>query len=179
MRLTRAISYIVALLVAGVAGAQTVPDLTGTWDLTSQVTIPGEELPCNYSGQAMITQNGTEISGTAQQSFVSGPASCPAEMAASLSGYFDGTRQMVVLNGSLMGGQLGTLYFSGDISRDQGGGGSFGVETGPFAGAGGSWSALLRQQLEAIPALTPLGLTLLVVLLLGLGALLLRRRQPA
>ncbi len=179
MRVVRPAAYAVTLLlIVTAASAQTVPDLTGTWELSSQVQLSDVAGPCVFAGQATITQDGTEIFGTANQALVSGPAACPAEMMANLSGYFDVGRQQVVLTGSLSG-DLGATSFSGQISRDQGGGGSFAVTQGPFAGVSGSWAARLRQQLEAIPALTPVGLTVLVLLVLGIGALLLRRRQPA
>jgi hypothetical protein len=101
-------------------------------------------------------------------------------MSASLSGAYNAPAKQIGLAGALEGGNFGTAVFGGEISREQGGGGRASVDTGPFAGTSGTWSAVLaQQQREAIPVATPVGLTVLVLLMLAVGAALLRQQRPA
>lgn len=167
---------VAVMLAPGLLWAQT--DLSGTWNLSSTMFLPDIGTPCEYSGQATLTQDGPDIFGTAEQTLSSGPGGCPAEMSASLSGTFNVGRQQVLLTGVLDGGKVfGMASFTGSISRASGGNGSISVTSGPFAGVGGTWLARLAQA-PGIPAVTPIGLTVLVLLLLAGGGLMLRRMQP-
>ncbi len=177
LRIVLVVSVVVILAPVFLCG-QTLPDLSGTWRLNSSSYLAGEENPCVFSGQAVLTQDGTQISGTAQQSLASGPTGCPAEMSASLSGFFDVGQQQVVLTGTLEGGNLGMASFNGELSRTAGGNGTVLVNEGPFAGTHGTWTAWLAGTGPGIPALTPIGLTVLALLLLAGGGLMLRRLQP-
>lgn len=165
----------VAVLVpAAPATAQgaPVPDLAGQWLLSTDVLLEGETVPCHFEGLARIMQDGTELSGEVTLGLVTGPAACPPEMTAQLSGGLEiGTE--VYLFGQL-GGDLGALNFSGQISPNPGGGGDFNVTQGMYMGLTGTWAAELLESVLQIPTLTAVGLTLLTLLLLGAGALLLR-----
>lgn len=173
----------VALLLAtsGIAAAQ-VPDFSGTWELTSQLTIPAQTpqlgAPCDFEGSAVITQDGSDLGGTADLTLVSGPMECPAQMSAEVSGTV-GPQGGVMLGGSLLGGNLGTAFFDGTGDPQAGLGGTAAVETGPFGGANGTWAAVLgRPSILEIPTLTAFGLVLLIGLL-AVSALYLVRRRPA
>jgi len=183
MRFGSAVS-IAVLIAVGVlftatpASAQTpIPDLSGQWLLSADVLLEGETVPCHFEGLANIMQDGTMLSGNVTLGLITGPAACPPEMSAMLSGGIElGTQ--VLLFGQL-GGDLGTLDFSGQISPNPGGGGDFIVRQGMFAGAMGVWAAQMVESVLQIPTLTAVGLTLLTLLLLGVGTLLLRHSASA
>lgn len=174
-----------ALLLSAGAGAQTGVDLTGRWTLSASATVGGDAIVvCDFEGEANVVQSQSQLSGDADLALVGGPTSdCPPEMSAVLDGTFaNDSIQM----GMLAGG-LGTADFQGRIARSlverprkEGSGptlsGSFQVTSGTFVNATGSWSAMPRALRSIdIPTLTPAGLTLLVLILLGTGVLALRR----
>lgn len=161
-------------LGAGAVHAQT--DLTGSWQLEMSVTLEGEETPCLYQGTAAINQTGSTLTGTAEMSLQSGPASCPSEMVADLTGSADENKQLIVVG--TLSGQLGAVDFSGSISPNPGGSGTFSVTQGPFTGETGTWTAEQLSSILVIPTLTGLGLTALVILLLAGGTFVLYRHQP-
>jgi len=179
--LALAAALVAALLAAPAARAQVV-DVSGSWELQTSVFFgQGEGLPdCEYQGSAEITQNGTDLGGTSSLTLESGDASCPAEMAADVDGQIMGN---LLEMGMLMGGQLGTAQWGGTVApaaAEGVTGGDFLVDSGPFSGSGGIWSAQRgTPPVLAIPTLTTLGLVALVALLLGAAALLLRRRSAA
>ena len=176
-----------ALLAAPAASGQPAPaDVSGAWDLETsvflgQVPVP-EGLPdCEYQGSAQVTQGGSDLGGTSNLTLVSGDGECPAEMSADIDGQVVGTELQL---GMLMGGQLGTAQWSGavgpQLEGEGGAGGDFTVDSGPFAGAVGTWSAVQGEPSAlVIPTLTTVGVVVLVALLLGAAALLLRRGGAA
>lgn len=171
-------------LAAPAVHAQPPPpaDVSGFWDLETSVFLNQQEgLPdCQYGGSADITQDGSDLGGSATLQLESGKPSCPAQMTADVDGEVAGnTIEMGLLIG---GGQLGTAQWSGTVGPRAEGitGGPFTVDSGPFAGAGGTWSAVRGEPpVVAIPALDTVGVVVLAALLLGAAALLLRRRRPA
>lgn len=184
MRFSSAVSLAVSialgvLCVASPAPAQTVPipNLAGQWLLSADVVLEGETVPCHFEGLANVMQDGTLLTGNVTLGLITGPAACPPEMSAQLNGGIEAGNQ-IFLFGQL-GGDLGTLDFSGQISPNPGGGGDFNVRQGPFAGAMGVWAAQLIESVLQIPTLTAVGLTLLTLLLLGVGTLLLRHSASA
>jgi len=184
MKTTARTILAIALLLAtsGIAAAQ-VPDFSGTWQLTSQLFPPIQppelgQVPCDFEGSAVITQDGSDLGGTADLTLVSGPVECPAQMSAEVSGTV-GPQGGVMLGGSLLGGNLGTAFFDGTGDPQAGLGGTAAVETGPFGGANGTWAAVLGgPSILEIPTLTAFGLVLLIGLL-AVSALYLVRRRPA
>jgi hypothetical protein len=191
MASTRALALAAALAPALLAGpaafGQPAPaDVSGSWDLQTsvflgQVPVP-EGLPdCEYQGSAQVTQDGSELGGTSNLTLVSGDGECPAEMSADIDGQVVGTELEM---GMLMGGQLGTALWGGSVDpqlEGEGGtGGDFTVDSGPFTGAVGTWSAVRGEPSAlVIPTLTTVGVIVLVALLLGAAALLLRRSGAA
>lgn len=174
IRVAALILSLATLLIAASSTAQ-VPDYSGTWSLSTVAELPDDGGTCVFEGTAQVTQDGTELSGTATLMLVDGPAACPPMMMADLSGAV-GEGDCVTL-GLLLGGQLGEATFSGcpgnlPDTLD----GQFQVTSGPFAGTGGSWSAVLGPSVLAIPTLSALGLAALVVVLMLTGAWLMRRR---
>lgn len=167
---------VVLLLIAAAApAAAQVPDLSGIWSITSQLQLPDDGGTCSFEGYANVQQDGTQLSGQVMLTLRSGPAGCPPAMMATLDGEADGMgcAQM----GALMG-PLGGAFFDGcpgNLARSLVG--NVGVETGPYGGGGGTWSAIfVGQDVLAIPTLGALGLAALVTLLLVSGAWILRRR---
>jgi len=168
----RPLLLVAAVLLFGVGNALALSDLTGNWSLQTTVQLPDEGGTCEYSGQASITQAGGAISGFADLLLVSGPGPCPAEMSANLSGVLAGSIPYVV-NGTLSG-PLGETAFTGSLTPNPGGGGTFDVRQGGFAGSAGTWSAQLLR--AAIPSLAPISLTILTLLLLASGTWILSRQ---
>ncbi len=174
-----------ALLAAPAARAQAPVDVSGFWELQTSVFTGqrGEfegQPDCAYRGSADVTQDGSDLGGTSRLTLESGNLGCPAQMTADIDGQITGnTLEM----GMLMGGQLGTAQWAGTVSPAfvEGTGvtgGDFFVDSGPFSGSGGTWSAQRGQPpVLTIPTLTRVGLVVLVVLLLGAAGLLLRRRS--
>lgn len=178
-----------ALLAAPAAFGQQPADVSGAWELQTsvflgQVPVPegSEGLPdCEYAGSAQVTQTGKDLGGTSNLTLVSGDGQCPAEMSADIDGEVVGTELQM---GMLMGGQLGTSQWGGvvdpQLEGEGGTGGDFTVDSGPFTGAVGTWSAVRGEPSAlAIPTLTTVGVIVLVALLLGAAALLLRRGGAA
>lgn len=165
-------------LAVGVCQAQNSFDPGGTWNLTATVALPNEGGSCQYSGQTDVSHDNGALSGFAELFLDTGDAACPAEMSAELVGQggFDGPD--FFLNGVLLGGDLGEASFAGQLSPNPGGEGAFNVTSGPSEGSTGSWMAeKLLAPVTAIPNLTPAGLTLLLLLVLGSGYWLLERRE--
>jgi len=164
--------FATVLLTLGLAVPATaqVPDVSGTWNITTNADLPADGGTCVFSGKVMIEQMGASISGSPVLKLVSGPAACPPLMMASLTGTVD---EKGCIDG-MLSGPLGTSYFNG--CPDEGGdgwSGDFANETGPYAGAGGTFMAALVAD---IPTLSAVGLTALMVLILAIGGWLLRRR---
>jgi hypothetical protein len=180
MRRTPFILLALIALVPGVARGQAAPDISGTWNLETDSSLGGDEggPVCSFAGTALISQQGAELSGSSHLSLVSGGAECPGSMQADLTGEVQGSEiQMGMLFG---GGAFGTAEFNGTVGAERGtAGGTFDVQQGPFAGAGGTWSAVRGESVLAIPSLTGVGIALLVALLAVSAAVVLRRRQPA
>ena len=169
-------------------------DYSGTWGLDATTYLPDEMQPCEYSGTAIISQNGADLSGTASLTLTSGPGACPSEMTAAVSGV---VRSGNIELGLLLGGQLGeaTFYSQGAAPAvvqsgagvgktvENGGmslGGSFNVTVGPYAGQVGSWSAMMAAMMvdeQPIPTLAFYGLLMLVLVLVVAGGFSLRRRH--
>lgn len=169
-----------ALSLAGAASAQVPPpDYSGNWALSSSAILPNDGGTCMFEGMATIMQNGTDLVGNATLMLVDGPAACPMEMMADLSGQV-GAGGCVEL-GLLLGGQLGEAAFTGCPENGPDSlGGRVSVESGPFVGTVGDWSALrVRPSVLEIPTLSALGLTGFVMILLVAGALLLRGHSIA
>lgn len=175
------------LAVAVPATAQQSPDFGGTWQLDTSVTL-SEVAPtasilekqgtCVFSGTAELTQEAEQWSGPATMDYVSGPEECPAEMFGDLVGFLSPGEAVgtFFIEGSISG-QLGELSFNGTLSTNPGGEGSLQVDEGGFAGASGSWAAVLLEDVPSvleIPTLSAVGLTLLTLTLLAAGALVLR-----
>jgi len=165
-------SLATALLVLGLAAsaAAQAPDVSGTWKISTNADLPAGGGTCVFSGQAMIEQMGPSISGTPVLKLVSGPAACPPIMSASLTGTVD---EKGCINGMLSSGPLGTSYFSCCPNEEGGCSGEFGNETGPYAGGGGTFLAVM---VEVIPTLSAIGLIALTILVLAVGGWMLRRR---
>ncbi len=169
-------SAAVAIVLLGLAvpAAAQVPDLSGKWNLTTYADLPDDGGTCMFFGQVVLEQMGSSLSGTPLLQLFDGPAACPPIMAASLTGTVD---EKGCVDGMLSSGPLGTSYFSGcpgDGMKSLGG--DFGNETGPYAGGGGTWMAVMAPALAEIPTLDGLGLTLLAMLLVTAGGWALSRR---
>lgn len=181
--LATAILFTAALAAAQAPGVGTA-DVSGEWELqTSAFLGQVEGLPdCEFSGSTVITQDGGDLGGTATLTLDSGVPECPAEMSADVDGTVTGN---TIEMGLLMGGQLGTAQWTGTVAsggaEGQGGtGGPFTVDSGPFAGTTGTWSAqrpVGGPSVLEIPTLTTIGIVALVALLLGAAAVMLRRRS--
>lgn len=198
---TRPLLLLLAAWTLGFAAqAQTPTGFGGTWNMTVTFELPNEGGTCVYEGTAVLTQDGSAISGPTTLTVVSGPFECPAEMMADLVGTIEPAVDLINLfyvSGTLFGGKLGEASFTGSISPNlgaqaktavepggrgaitvsTGGQGTTSVPSGPFAGATGSWSAALAAAPAAlaIPTATPIGLTLFVLLLIGAGTWVLGR----
>lgn len=178
----------VILFTTAVASAQAPgvgpADVSGEWELQSSAFLGQVEgLPdCEFSGSTVITQDGGDLGGTANLTLDNGAPECPAEMSADVDGTVTGN---TIEMGLLMGGQLGTALWSGTVNpqggEGEGGtGGPFTVDSGPFAGTTGTWSAMRPvggPSVLEIPTLTTIGIVVLVALLLGAAAMMLRRRS--
>ena len=150
-------------------------DLSGRWTLTSSCSLPLEEASCVYEGSGEVMQDGNPVAGQVTLFLISGPAGCPAEMMASLTGNLSD----LTLIGSLDGGMiLGILNFGGQVSADGSmiDGTSAAGRGQPFEGTTCSFSAARRQLFDpSIPTLSGVALALLAALLLVGGVLMLRR----
>lgn len=177
----RSILLVLVLLSPTAARAQAGVTVSGPWTLQAEITLPqgaGEgQTPCTFTGGAEVDQdNEGAFTGTASLNLDSGPAECPQQVSADVSGTVDGTS----INGMLSGGNLGDAFFDGSVVAEALTlNGTIGVETGPFGGAGGTWSGLLGGSAQAIPTLDAVGLVLLALLLVGLGWMVLARRRTA
>jgi hypothetical protein len=156
------------------------PDISGTWNLQMTTLLEGEEQPCVYVGTVQASQVDSVWEGPAELGLVTGPPACPAEMIGDLTGNLETEGGVTTITGFIDGGGPdGNADFSGTITPNPGGSGSFAVTQGPFLGEEGTWLAQLRQSLLEIPGLTPAGLTALTLLLLAGGAWLLSRQASA
>ena len=200
---TLVLAFTTSLLLTAAASAQVVVtgawDLTVSFLLPEQ-EVPTS---CEYEGTAEVTLEDGIISGPVTLSLVAGGDECPATMSGNLDATWSSEGTDVFVNGTLDGGQLGTADVSGVLSSGALGlpevAGSFGpsktptarslesshdptssgsgssvVDTGPFAGVTGVWTASLSVSALAIPALGVVGLGLLVVLIAGMGAVAVR-----
>lgn len=173
-----AVILVVALVAPTAVRAQ--DELEGTWQLQVETTLSGEGTPCLYQGQLPLTQNENDWSGPAELFLVSGPGACPAEMTGALTGNITQDGDQFFIDGFVDGADpSGSASFTGVISDNPGGAGTFAVDGGPFEGEDGAWAAELLQSILEIPNLGPLGLVVLTVLLLAAGAWILARSQPA
>ena len=156
------------------------PDISGTWNLQMTTLLEGDEQPCVYQGTVQAAQTDSVWQGPAELGLVTGPPACPAEMIGDLTGNLTTEGGVTTITGFIDGGDpSGTADFSGVISPNPGGAGTFAVGEGPFAGEDGDWLAELRQSVLEIPALTPAGLAALTLVLLAGGAWLLSRQASA
>ena len=184
MRATRAPriaipALLLALALVAPAAIRAQSELEGTWELQAETTLSGEETPCLYQGQLPLTQNENDWSGPAELFLLSGPAACPAEMTGDLTGNITQDGNDFFIDGFVDGtAPQGAATFTGVLSANPGGGGTFAVTDGPFQDEEGVWAAELLESILEIPHLGPLGLTVLTALLLGAGAWILARSQP-
>jgi hypothetical protein len=194
------VAAVLGLAVAPAVVAQIpLPDIGGTWQITATVYIPDIVDPCVYQGNVPLTEDGGTFSGPADLLLLSGPDSCPGELTGTLTGMLSASTTSVVpeIRGTISGSDpSGEAIFGGNFGvgpvamstspgarpteRDRlatkslQAGGGLSVTQGDFAGASGGWSAARLAFALNIPGLTPVGLTLMVVLLLGAGAFVLR-----
>lgn len=172
--LIRALAILIFPMFAGPAFGQV--DLEGTWALQASGVIPPEEEPCVFEGSGDMAQSGDQLTGQATLLLVSGPAVCPAEMAADIMGEVEGSSFFGMLDG---GEQFGGLNFSGAISNDGSSiEGTYSVKPeGPFSDVtDGTWSAAVQQlSVLEIPTLGAWGLAVLTALLALTSLLVLRR----
>lgn len=180
-----------ALPIAVAEGQAAIPDVSGAWTLDLSASLPDDEVPCVFTGSAVITQSGDQVTGPADLTLASGPAACPGEMTGTLTGtVFLGQLGEPTVNGVIEGAlgeaavegtfttamvaAAGLLAAALPMQEPTSGGGSMSVTTGPFAGTGGTWSAAAAAP---VPTLAPLALTALVLLLLAAGFFVLRRQE--
>ena len=174
------VSALALLAIAPAAWGQENPDISGTWNLQMTTVLEGEEVPCVYVGTVQASQVDSTWQGPAELGLVSGPPACPAEMIGDLTGNLETEGGVTTITGFIDGGGPdGNANFSGTITPNPGGTGTFAVTQGPFDGEEGEWLAQLEQSLLEIPALTPAGLALLTLLFLAGGAWLLSRQTAA
>lgn len=186
MHMNRTVSLTAALLLvsfvaaapAATAQMEQLPDLTGTWNMDLEAFLGDANEPCVFEGVADIVDDGGTLSGQVDLVLVSGPDNCPPEMMADLSGGKQTGEAVdsVLVSGMLDGGDMfGTATFSGSISTNPGGQGTFTpTPEGPFAGGSGSWMVQLQQSVLEIPTVSAVGLLLLTVMILAAGTLVLR-----
>lgn len=180
IRATTVATLALALALLAPAAAQAQEELEGTWQLQVETTLDGEETPCLYQGQLPLTQNETNWSGPTELLLVSGPAACEGELNGELTGNIEQDGDKFFIDGSVEGTDpTGDATFTGVISDNPGGGGTFAVTQGDFLGEDGTWTAELLQSVLEIPNLGTLGLVVLTALLLAAGAWILARSQPA
>jgi len=169
--------FAAALLVLSFAAPalSQIPDYSGTWSLDTTVLLAGEATPCIFTGSVTIQQQGIALSGNAIQILSSGPAACPPFMMAAVSGQIDmmGCVELGALSGPL--GSAAFVACPGEAKDSLEG--TFQVESGPFAGGGGDWIAVLGAAAIAVPTLSDVGLVALAVLMLVAGAWVMRRRH--
>lgn len=194
------VTAVLTLAVAAPAALQAqILDLTGTWNLELEATPPvvipeaaarqaGPVLqpegvlvePCLYSGTVVASQEGSQWTGPAELSLVSGPAECPAEMTGDLTGELSEDGGVIFITGFIDGGDpSGQATFDGTVSPNPGGSGTMTVNQGDFQDTEGEWVAVLQQSVLEIPELTPLGMAVLTLLLLAAGAWVLSRQASA
>ncbi len=205
MKRTPTFALVLAMAVAAAPvafGQNANPDIGGTWRLNASTLLTGQEVPCEYQGDVPLTQDGDSWTGPADLLLLSGPEACPAEMIGDLTGMLApgevaGVTQITgAIDGTDPGGHV---TFSGTITNGPAamtparpsrkasvlaakaalqGTGGLSVDQGSFSGNGGTWNAIrLAQSVLDVPELTPVGLTLLVLMLLAGGAVLLRGQQ--
>jgi hypothetical protein len=173
------------LLPAPAAHAQGL-DVTGSWSIQMHTQFTDEGgavvVGCIFDGTANVVQTGSQFTGDATVTLTSGGMTCPPTMSAGLSG--DVTGNTVSMGMAMGGGAFGTGTFTGTVppAPPKGGAGAsmsgtFAVTDGPFAGTGGTWSALQLAPIAAVPALGPKGLAALALLLLAAALWLLLRRS--
>jgi hypothetical protein len=158
-------------------------DVTGSWSVQMQtmISIGGGPLPstCAFQGTATVSQTGSSFTGALDVTQSSGPGSCPSAMSGIVSGDVTGNQLSM---GAVMGGaRFGMGTFTGTVTPAAAVGpgstitGAFSATSGPFAGTGGTWSAVKLAPIAAVPALGAWGLALLALLLFGSALWLLRR----
>lgn len=164
----------ICLLVSSVLIAQIL--YSGNWTLNTTFSLP-QDGTCVFSGDADVAQQGTSLTGTANLSLVEGGDGCPPSMSANFSALVGPAGEL--LSGLMFSEEFGSSSFEGSLSRAPGASGTTTVTQGPYAGTTGTWSAQLGGiPVVAVPTLGVLGLASLIVLLIGSGLLLLRRRSP-
>ncbi len=152
--------------------------LEGTWTLEVTSNLPKSEQTCTFWGTAALTpaiDGEHDLSGPAELALVTGPQGCPASLSGTCGVDVTISEEGVTVSGEIDGGEaFGLATFSGLVVGDPTGTGTMQVTAGPFAGAGGTWTAGLAG--VAIPALGAAGLAALMLALAAGGLLLLRRR---
>jgi len=166
-----------SILVLGLAlPAVARADYTGAWALDMTMNLPANGGTCHFGGRFIIQQNGVSLTGNAYLQLINGPAACPSLMNFQLDGTVD---EKGCVDGSLFG-SLGTIYYAVCPGRAPDTlTGEFGAESGPYAGAGGTFSLVREPPVVEIPTLSALGLALLTLLTLLAGAWVLLRRAQA
>jgi hypothetical protein len=173
----RMITAILVLLAASNASA----DLTGDWSLQINVTSP---VTCSFRDNAIhITQTGTAISGSANLSPLG--AVCPLTLTGTMNGEVFGDPTGGTPFDFFWEGSPGFFTISGAFTDPQHANGPFsGTYFVPGVGGvavSGRWvlTSNAAASASAVPASTPWGRIVLIVLS-GLGALYyLRRRRTA
>ncbi len=175
-------SIILATLLASIAWtahAQSVGDLTGTWNLTATASFgpaKGTTVDCQFTGQAEIMQAGSTFDGPVTMNLSGGSQRCPVEMDATIT---DGTVANGSIQLSLLMGPLGTAQFIGQSARKgQALNGGYSVTSGNFTGTSGSWTAVFAgtPSPQIVPATGAWALALLVLLTVVAGTRFLARR---
>lgn len=201
-----AIAAAILILVAPAALDAQLPDFSGTWSLTLEATLPGQQPTagqaaeagpglqergvlvedCIYSGTVNLSQDGNTVSGPVVLGLVSGPDACPGEMTGNLTGTLTGGDQVGTfqIDGTISRTDDpqdpdGQATFTGTLSPNPGGSGTMNVSSGTFSGSRGSWMAQLQESVLEVPELTPVGMTVLTLLLLAAGAWVLSRQTAA
>ena len=166
------------LALALPAVGQAPPDYGGTWSLETVAQLPNDGGTCIFTGAVTLEQDGNDLTGDVFVILVDGPAACPPTMMATLGGAVD--PMGCVSLGTLIG-PLGQVTFAGCPGDAPGTlNGTWQVESGPFQGGDGTWSAVLQQgSVLEVPSLTEVGLTALALLLLVSGLWMLRRRSAS
>ena len=175
---------LLALMLPATAGAQ----LGGTWDITATFEF---EVPCDYTGTGMLSQKGDTVTGTLDLTLDDGGHElCPPTMVGELTATVMGNDFTGTVDGATNPeGDLGGASVSGTIDVPPSRGttnavassttmsGSSSTSSGPFTGAVGTFMGTLQP--VTAPAMGPLAVAVLALLLLGGSTLLLTRRRSA
>ena len=150
-------------------------NVTGTWNVTAMTNRPedlrtgsSDQVFCEWKGLMTLTQTGTDFTGFATLSLITGP--CLATISGTVQGNVGGTGSGFIISFGLASGEFGHVSFDGIVSVD--GQSAEGRWTNPEES--GTWSA--QKIRTAAPTLSGSGLATLFGLLLAAGTLSAARR---